>query len=141
MSENRHPAMRLRAPDGEWADIDAKLVPLIKALWAGGYDTIGCCQDLGESAGAISERSALIWKGYALLELPVEDACRLLDTVKDTPQFKDRMHWADDGAWEVTLPVLPFGIDDDAAVVPWAQFHIPADQIADLVDVIRRSAG
>lgn len=139
MSENRHPAMRLRAPDGEWADIDARLVPLIKALWADGYDTIGCCQDIGESAGEVSDRWATHWGGYAQVELLVPDACRLLDVVKNTPQFKDRMHWAEPGAWSVTIPVLPFGWDDDAQVMPWAQVRFPAEQISDLVDAIRHS--
>ena len=108
---NRHPVKRLTAPDGSRASIDVQLAPLIKALWAAGYETIGCCQDLGESIHS-SERKSVYWAGYVLLEMPFEDACRLIDAVRYTPQFKDRMHWTDDGAWEVSLPVLPFGLDD-----------------------------
>jgi hypothetical protein len=133
---SHHPSRRLRTPDGDRADIDTLLVPLIRALWAAGYETIGCCQDIGESAGTVSERSAAVWTGYALVEMPAEDACRLLDAVKSTPQFKDRMHWADQGAWSVTISVLPFGMGGALAVVPWAQVRFPASQIGDLTDVL-----
>jgi len=136
---SHHPVRRLTAPDGTRASIDVQLVPLIKALWAAGYETIGCCQDLGESAGRVSGRSAAHWKGYVLLEMPVDDACRLLDAVKDTPQFKDRMHWSAPGAWETALPVAPFGLGGEADVLPWAQVHFPADQVGDLTDVIREA--
>ena len=135
---SRHPVKRLTAPDGSRASIDVQLVPLIKALWAAGYETIGCCQDLGESLDG-RERKSAYWKGYVLLEMPVEDACRLIDAVRHTPQFKDRMHWASDGAWETSVPVIPF---DDAAetwVLPWAQVHFPASQVGDLTDVIREA--
>lgn len=140
---NHHPIKRRTAPDGSRASIDVALVPLIKALWAAGYETIGCCQDLGESLHHYERKSAY-WAGYALLEMPVEDACRLLDAVKGTPQFCDRMHWAAPGAWEVSLPVMPFSMfgvagEDEAAVAPWAQVHFPAAQAGDLTDVIREA--
>lgn len=132
---NYHPAKRLAAPDGSRADIDVMLVPLMEALWADGYETIGSCQNLGESAGTLSRRSRTHWQGYVLLEMPVPDACRLLDAVKDTPQFAEYMHWADKGAWETSVSVLPLGLR--SAVMPWAQVHFPNRQIGDLVNVIR----
>lgn len=136
---SHHQVRRLRAPDGSRADIDVLLVPLVKALWAAGYETIGCCQDLGESAGEASPRWGTLWSGYAQVELLIPDACRLLDAVKNTPQFKEQMHWTAPDAWSVTIPVLPFGMDDDADVMPWAQVRFPADQIGDLTDVIREA--
>jgi hypothetical protein len=137
---NYHPVKRLTTPYGYRAGIDIGLVPLIKALWAAGYETGGCCQDLGESAGQASDRSAAHWKGYVLLEMPVADACRLLDAVKVTPQFKDRMHWAAPGAWSVTIPVLPSGFSGgQAGPLPWAQIHFPADQADELANAIRAS--
>ena len=133
---NRHPVKRLTAPDRTRADIDVLMVPLIKALWYAGYETVTCCQDIGEVAGQSSSRS-LHWSGYALLEMPIRDMCELLDVVKETPQFKDRMHWADDGAWEIRIQVMPFGIDGPAEPAPWAALYFPNDQIADLTRVVR----
>lgn len=146
---SHHPVKRLTAPDGSRAGIDVLMVPLIKALWSAGYETITCCQDVGQSVSASvpnasARRRGTYWKGYALLETPVEDMCRLLDTVKRTPQFKDRMHWADQGAWEIAIQIVPFGFtgaafDGPAEPVPWAQVRFPNDQIGDLVDVIREA--
>lgn len=133
---SKHPTKRLTAPDGETADIDAELVPLIEALWAAGLETIGCCQDLGESISDASARKSAYWMGYVLLELPVDDACALLEGVKDTPQFAERMHWAADGAWQSSLPVIASGFSDSAEVMPWVQVHFPKDQLGDLLDVL-----
>jgi hypothetical protein len=55
---NHHPIRRRTAPDGSRASIDVLLVPLIEALWAAGYETIGCCQDLGESLHGHDRKSA-----------------------------------------------------------------------------------
>jgi hypothetical protein len=132
----KHPTKRLRAPDGSRADIDIQIVPLLQALWNAGYETIGSCQDTGESAASSSKVHGARWKGYVLLEMPVDDACTLLETIKETPQFKDRMHWASDGAWSVTIPVLPYGQDGYADVGPWAQIRFPKNQVDDLVHVL-----
>jgi hypothetical protein len=135
-----HPTKRLRAPDGTRAEIDVMLVPLIKALWAAGYDTIGSCQDLGESSGRAAERHGVYWKGYALLEMPVADTLRFLDAAADSPLIDRLMlHWAEPGAWEISLPIMPlspFNDDSDAEIAPWAQIHFPNDQIDDLTKVI-----
>ena len=135
---DRHPTKRVQLPNGTRPGIDIMLVPLIKALWKAGYETIGSCQDTGESGGTASPAWGARWKGYALLEMRSEDACRLLDAVKDTPQFHDRMHWTDPGAWTVSVPMLAFGgwYGDDAEVSPWAQIHFPNDLIDDLIKVI-----
>lgn len=131
---NTHPTKRLIAPDGEGADIDVMLVPLIEALWEAGYDTITCCQDLGESIEKSSPRKAAYWKGYVLLELPDDDAARLVNTAMGTREFRERMHWAAEGAWEVSSPLVP--LPDGAMRMPWMQVHFPADQIDDLVNVL-----
>jgi hypothetical protein len=136
---NHHPTKRLRdTVSDKLVAIDTMLVPLIEALWAAGYSTVGSCQDLGESiANATVERKSAYWHGYVLLEMPVEDALHLLDTIKDSPQFQDKMHWADAGAWEVSLPIMPHGFfGHDADVAPWAQIHFPNDQIGDLIKVL-----
>lgn len=137
-----HPVRRLRAPDGTRADIDTGIVPLIKALWSAEFDTIGSCQDIGESIGHHDERKSAYWKGYVLLEMPIQDALCLLDAVKGTSQFCDKMHWAAPGAWEVSVPVMPFSMfdvqgEDEAVLGPWAQIHFPRDQVDDLVKVLQ----
>ena len=132
---NHHPVKRLTTPADGDQDIDVMLSPLLEALWAAGYETIGSCQDVGESTAGSSPRYSSHWHGYVLIEMPVEDACRLLDTVKDTPQFADRMHWAADGAWDVSVPIIA-GSGDEPTRPLWAQIHFPSDQIDDLVKVI-----
>jgi hypothetical protein len=134
---SKHPARRIRDPaTGYSVDIDDEIVPLIQALWAGGYETIGSCQDLGEST-ARAPGYGTRWGGYVLVEMPISDACRLLDTVKVTPQFEDRMHWAAPGAWVISVPILPSGFSgDDAELGPWAQIRFPKDQVDDLVKVL-----
>jgi hypothetical protein len=129
-----HPTKRLRSPGGERADIDVLLVPLIEALWQEGYETIGCCQDIGESAGTISDRFATLWSGYVLLEMPVADTVRFIDVIKDTEQFWPHMHWAADSAWKISIQVIP--LDDQTIISPWAQMYFPADHLDDLVNVI-----
>ena len=130
-----HPAKRLMAPDGEPADIDVLLVPLIEALWYSGYDTIGSCQDLGESIAAANPRRGAYWSGYVLLEMPDQDAARLVDAVSTSPVFAPRMHWAAEGAWEVSSPML--ALPDGAERIPWMQVHFPASQLDDLVTLVR----
>jgi len=149
---NHHPTRRLTAPDGTRVRVDTMLAPLIKALWAAGYDTCGSCQDLGESLTASADshtrdywkrgltRHADHWKGYALIEMHVEYACMLLDTIKDTPQFEDRMHWASPDGWQVSCPVIPGWEDDgESELSLYAQIRFPNDQIDDLIKVLTAS--
>jgi len=130
---SHHPAKPLRTPRGDVADIDINLIPLILALWEAGYDTIGCCQDLGQNLERY-DRKAAYWTGYAMIEMPYRDACRLLDTIRTVPPFDQRMHWAAPGAWEVSLPIVT--VDGQAAQAMWAQIHFPASQISELLQVL-----
>jgi hypothetical protein len=145
---NHHPAKRLTDPYGDrrvW--IDAGIAPLIKTLWAAGYATIGSCQDTGDSLAAYAARGsgywkpgltrhAAHWKGYVLLEMPAEDACRLLDTISGTSQFGDRMHWAAPGGWEVACPVAMPDEEEWAGVLDWVQIRFPNDQVDELIKVL-----
>lgn len=145
---NHHPTRRLTAPDGSRVRIDVMLAPLIKTLWKLGYDTITCCQDVGESldgyAGPDRDnywhsglmRKAAHWKGYASLEMPLEDAFGLLADIRETPQFADRMHWAAPGGWEMSCPVIAGEPDEEPELIPWVQFRFPNDQIDELVKVL-----
>jgi hypothetical protein len=135
---NAHPTKRLRTPAGSRANIDAELVPLIKALWGAGFETIGCCQDTGECLSDYPRMSAY-YSGYALLEMPVDDGLALLDILRRTSQFGDRMHWALPGAWSMSIPVAAYMSDpddDEATVSDMIQMRFPKDQVGDLVEVI-----
>lgn len=131
---NHHPTKLLTTPNGERVEIDINLIPLIEALWGAGYDTIGCCQDLGESLRNYPRR-ATYWKGYVLLEMPIPDTYRLLDTVSRSRRFRNRMHWAADDAWETAIPVLKT-TGSRASMMPWPQIHFPASQLSDLTAVV-----
>ena len=130
-----HPVKRLTAPDGTEADIDVLLAPLVEALWAARYQTVGSCQDLGESIGEASPRKAAYWAGYALLEVPVADGRRLVNAVRQRARFRPRMHWAAKGAWEMSIPVIA-DPRQGAAITPWMQVHFPCEQAGDLAAVI-----
>ena len=43
-----HPSRRLTTPDGGQVEIDARLVPLMAALWARGITTVASCQNVRE---------------------------------------------------------------------------------------------
>jgi hypothetical protein len=133
-SRHVHPATQLVTPEGYPADIDNVLVPLITALWAAGFTIIGSCQDLGESIGDAWPRKAAYWKGWVLLELREAGSCRLADLAAG--QFP--MHWTQEGAWELTIPVivLPFG----TLPMDVVQVHFPATQLDDLTALIRKEA-
>lgn len=134
-----HPVKRIEMPDGGEADIDVLLAPLIEALWAARYQTVGCCQDLGQSISGASPRRGAYWAGYALLEMPVPDGRRLVNAVRQRARFRPRMHWAAEGAWEMLIPVI---VDprQGASITPWMQVHFPAGQAGDLAAVVRAQA-
>jgi hypothetical protein len=131
-SDHHHP-YELLVPPGEEepVQIDAALVPLIRALWAAGYETITCCQDLGESIGEHNSRKAAYWKGWALVELPSRPARRLaeLAAVHQWP-----MHWTNETAWEMSIPVVMLGA---RPVIPdLVQVRFPASQVRDLLAML-----
>jgi hypothetical protein len=137
-----HPVKRLTAPDGHRAHIDVMLVPLIKALWRAGYETVSCCQDLGESLAHV-ERFGAFWDGYASVDMPVEDALRLLRIAVCTDEFAERLHWAAPEGWQVSMPVIPRiydGESDFSMLVPWIQIRFPNKQIDELITVIKKEA-
>ena len=131
-SRRHHPQVFFIPPgEDEPAGIDAALSPLITALWAAGFTTITCCQDLGESIGLLNPRKAAYWKGWVLLELPAADARRLMEqaAARGLP-----MHWADEAAWEVSIPVVMLG---SRAVSPGiVQVHFPVAQLDALTAMV-----
>ena len=133
-----HEAVELVRADGRRVAIDTALVRLIAALWAAGFETIGSCQDLGESIGDANNRKAAYWKGWVLLEMPEHDACRLGDLAIASGRFP--LHWAEDGAWEITMPLIQVpgaGI----LVTDLVQIRFPAGQLDDVTALVRAARG
>lgn len=135
--DQRHPQVRLAPPGSdELVGIDIGLVPLITALWEAGFATITCCQDLGESIGLANPRKAAYWKDWVLLELPYADARRLAETAA---AWRFPMHWADDGAWEMSIPVVMLGAR--GVLMNLVQVHFPVSQLAELTALVQRLKG
>lgn len=131
--DHRHPYELLTPPGGggEPVQIDALLVPLITALWAAGFETVTCCQDLGESIGEFSPRKAAYWKGWALVELPSAGARALAELAAAHGLGR---HWSEPDAWEMSIPVVMLGA---RAVIPdLVQVRFPVTQIGDLTALV-----
>lgn len=52
-----HPHETLTSRDGERAEIDTEMVPVIRELWRLDFTTLACCQDVGEATAVIRARS------------------------------------------------------------------------------------
>ncbi|MBO2465222.1 hypothetical protein [Actinomadura violacea] len=141
-----HPAERLALPGGGLADIDLRMIPLVRALWALNFTTMGCCQDLGESIehnghgspvqAKDRQRWATFYKGHAWLKLPVNDAERLIGILGGDQIFGHRMRrWTHPEAWQAVLWLIPTD-DGCARPEPTAQITFPAPQIKDLVNLL-----
>ena len=133
---NFHPVRKVRHPSGRYMWIDVGLVPLVRALWAAGFETITCCQDLGESITELNPRKGAYWKGWALVELPAADATRLAELAAAGGRFP--MHWAQDGAWEMSVPLVMLGAR--GVMMNLVQVHFPVSQLEDLTRVIQDAA-
>jgi hypothetical protein len=129
-----HPQEQLMPPGSdEPVSIDTEMVPLIRALWAAGYTTITCCQDFGESVASVSPRWAAFWQGRAQLELPRTDALALIELAAAHGFL---MHWAQDDAWQASIPVVMLGARALAPAL--VQVKFPASQLERLTAVVER---
>ncbi|MFC6886838.1 MULTISPECIES: hypothetical protein [Actinomadura] len=151
MSEvpNVHDCERLVLPGGGEADIDVEIVPFVRAVWALGLATGGCCQDLGESIAAngtwteeVRARHSGYYLGQAWVKMPVDDASELLGVLAAHPSFDGRRlrRWTSPGAWENYVYLLPD--DDGFGLASWAHLHFPKRQIGEvaaLLEDVRRS--
>ncbi|MCP3821897.1 hypothetical protein NLX86_28535 [Streptomyces sp. A3M-1-3] len=138
-----HPYETLTTPDGEQADIDTEMVPVIRELWRLGFTTVTCCQDVGEATADVrAQREPPLGyggdgfiayhRGYALLKMPVADAQRLVALLADTTGFGDRVrHPWRPGSWRVNVPLEPDGLAATALL------HFPRAQLPELVGTLR----
>ncbi|MFB4307008.1 hypothetical protein [Actinomadura sp. GTD37] len=125
-----HPAETLTAPGGEPVQVDCGMVPLVRALWACGMDTFQCCQDVGASIYGGGwhypeprrVRYAAFWDGFAWLQLPIDDAERIMASTVDI---------AAGNGWECSIPIRAQGRR------PGANLYFPARQIPAVLGVLR----
>lgn len=139
---NVHPYERLGLPDGGTAAIDVGMIPLVRTLWVMGLKTAACCQDLGESITAESDRAgrgrrrhAAYLTGRAWLKMPTQDARTMLDHLAKSPIFAERFgRWTHPDAWENYVYLLPD--QDGVQLSSWAQIHFPEAQITEVVNAL-----
>ncbi|WP_371605072.1 hypothetical protein OG345_41740 (plasmid) [Streptomyces sp. NBC_01220] len=140
-----HPHELLTAPDGQQANIDARMVPIIRALWTLGYKTTACCQDVGEATKAVRDQKdtgaykgedfIAYYTGWALLKMPWSDALRFIGMVAEFPalsRYIERRWQAE--SWRMQVPL----IHEKGATAPDrdALIHFPARHIALLSQVL-----
>ncbi|MFZ3562903.1 hypothetical protein ACOKM5_44010 [Streptomyces sp. BH097] len=137
-----HPCETLTTRDGQRVEIDEALVPVIRDLWRLGFDTLACCQDVGEATAAVRDQAEhslgygadgfiAFHRGWALIKLPLVDAMRLVDLLAAEPLFAERVsrRWRP-GSWRMNVPLEPHGLADAALL------HFPARQLSALADVL-----
>ena len=129
-----HEPVLLTDPEGRRIPVDTSLAPLVMvSCGTPGSPTAGCCQDLGESIGDANSRKAAYWKGWVLLEMPERDAILLSELAVASGRFP--LHWAEDGAWEMSSPLiaLPLGTFRPDLI----QVRFPAGQLDDVTGAVR----
>ncbi|MFF0524088.1 hypothetical protein ACFYTC_35790 [Actinomadura nitritigenes] len=141
---NIHPSRRLATPAGDEVDIDLDMIPLVRALWALGLSTAGCCQDLGASircgprwaTGPGRRRHADFYAGQAWLKMPADDARTMLDLLlRALPRTRERLNrWTRADAWDVFIYLVADG--DSAVPSCWAQLHFPREHLKEVTTAL-----
>lgn len=138
-----HASTRLILPQADEAvEIDNEMVPLVRALWAKGWQTMACCQDDGEAVDAeraqgqrgepTGHRGFIeYYKGWAWLKMPVADTLSLLAELGDHETFGPRVkvRWQQ-GSWRMHIPVICQ--DGRCAPASYVQIYFPKEQITEL---------
>ncbi len=132
----------------EAVQIDNDMVPVIRALWAKGWQTLACCQDSGEAVAAerdhgtpgepTGHRGFIEYhQGWAWLKMPTPDTLALLAVLSDDETFMERVRvrWRR-GSWRMQIPVIYQ--DDQFAPAPYAQIYFPSQQIDELAAALTR---
>jgi hypothetical protein len=131
----------------EPVEIDNNMVPLIRALWAKGWQTMACCQDNGEAVEAERAHGPRdeptghqgfieYHKGLAWIKMPVPDALSLLAKLCQHETFgpRVRIRWQR-GSWRMHIPVIYQ--EGQLGPARYVQIYFPNVQIAELTLVIR----
>ncbi|MCE7004489.1 hypothetical protein LWC34_16840 [Kibdelosporangium philippinense] len=104
------------------AEVDEQLAPLIAALWSNGFETVSCCQDLGESLAAMVESKPHMasyvqaHRGWALVDFPIGDGLAFLTAIARAgprDDFYERMtYWAFPDAWDINIKPMDEALFD-----------------------------
>ncbi|MFJ9696328.1 hypothetical protein [Kitasatospora sp. NPDC101183] len=110
--EGTHPTVLVRVGHRE-AEIDELLAPVIEACWRGGFETLICCQDAGESNTSWAKKLphmaayAEARRGWSFIDFPIDSGLAFLTAVANAgprDAFYVRMtHWAAPQAWDVSI--------------------------------------
>jgi hypothetical protein len=110
--EGTHPTVLVQVGHRQ-AQIDEQLAPAIEACWRSGFETLTCCQDLGESNTGWVEKlphmAAYVEsrRGWMLIDFPIDSGLAFLSAVANAgprDAFYVRMtHWAAPEAWDVKI--------------------------------------
>jgi hypothetical protein len=145
-----HPSTPLTPPhEHRPVQIDNDMVPLIQALWAGGRQTMACCQDDGEAVeaerahgqpGEPTGHQGFIGyhKGWAWLKMPTPDTLSLLSELADDDTFgpRTKIRWQR-GSWRMHTPIIYQ--DSKFTPAPYVQIYFPKDQITELAAHLARN--
>jgi hypothetical protein len=151
---NHHPTVTMTALDGDEVEIDKKLAPLITELWAGGIDTVSCCQDGAEGYASmvpayphLATRAA-VDAGYAYVDFfDAADAADFLTVVANNGPFgkfyRRMTRWYEPGGWRKSIaffdgvyePRRGETIVFESSIV---QIKFPVTDIAEIVRRLRR---
>ncbi|GAA4224840.1 hypothetical protein GCM10022254_05250 [Actinomadura meridiana] len=130
-----HPAEETRTPSGLTARIDELMVPVVRRLWAAGYTTLMCCQDVGDAMAnggmwPVAERWHAFLDSYAWLKLPLTDAHNLMKALDGTQEFNPRLTAKAEDGWSSHVWLGPEGMAD------YSNVYFPASQIPELIGVL-----
>jgi hypothetical protein len=117
----RHPqaSLRRRAHDGKWesVEVDEKLAPFIKTLWAHGIDTMMSCQDNPEGSGRIWINFLSVYAAQRFLKLAVPHPSNAEEFPPESLYNRVYSYWFPD-AWlrgneaEYNKSVIDYGLWD-----------------------------
>jgi hypothetical protein len=149
MERNHHPTQTLTDPHGETVEIDQDLAPLIELLWRVRFETISCCQDVGEVLEALvpwmphTAAEAARLRGYAQVDFEIEIGIAFITALaRSGPRddFYVRMvHYLAPNAWAVSGRPDDMADDDkgEASDFDLWRLHV-AFPWSDLGEIMRR---
>lgn len=141
-----HRTRLLGLPGGGAVQVDLVMVPVVRVLWQLGLQTRGCCQDLGESIAsnghgssapaAARQRHADFYSGQAWLQMPVDDALRLVSLIDTDPAFAARLRRrTHPQAWSTAVVIEPRA-GEPAALSRLANLYFPRAQLPELIQTL-----
>ncbi|OLT12719.1 hypothetical protein BJF79_21715 [Actinomadura sp. CNU-125] len=127
--------------------IDDGVVTVVRAIWAQGWQTAACCQDVGEAAEteralgrprdeATSSAGFIeYYRGWAWLKMPRSDAFAFLAQMADDDRLREAVTTRRGGrSWRMFHPVI--WSDGAFVATPFVQIYFPKEQITEIERVL-----